>query len=378
MLEENAKGLQGRLGELLKYAKMGVTDPSLLDRIAKATKDVNDAVSQLLLANECATSTDAQDLAYHQRRIGEGVELIAEHKGQRPEIVRGSGQVGQSGLALVAGAKRTATLLDAAAAEHMLASAKVLAEHTNHSVAAAKNAIGNLQDDNAHAKLLEAAQRVKKAADQLVGDAGKAVQYKVLEHAAKNAAAATGALYHTGRAALVAGKITDEPNKNRVNEECARAKAALDKLMDAIKKLNAAPDDKKALEELYQTSKSATTPGLKMVNAARAAIPRVDDLSTKRDLHTDAEAAKYALQALQAAIRGVAEATGARDVEDAQLLAETAVAEADALALNAAEGRYCEPNNPDAAVAALEQAVRPPSSCPCHALGLHSGFFLFL
>ncbi len=46
-VEECSKALQSRLGELSKFSKAFVGDPSLLDKMARATKDVNDAISQV-------------------------------------------------------------------------------------------------------------------------------------------------------------------------------------------------------------------------------------------------------------------------------------------------------------------------------------------
>jgi hypothetical protein len=55
---------------------MFVTDPSFLDRMAKATKDVNDAVAQLLLSADVAAPLDAASMAHQLKKIGDGVEMI--------------------------------------------------------------------------------------------------------------------------------------------------------------------------------------------------------------------------------------------------------------------------------------------------------------
>lgn len=203
MAEETARGLQSRLGELMKYAKMGITDPSLLDRIARATKDVNDAVAQLMLANDCAATMDLADIPYHAKKIDDNTEVIATSQGQKAEIVKAINEIARSGVWLSSNAPQTAKLLaDPAQQQKLLASAKALSEHTNAAIAAGKIAASDPNDNDAYRKLLEASKRVRDAAIQLVGDSGKAVQFRALQTAAKQIAAATTDLVYVAQSVV--------------------------------------------------------------------------------------------------------------------------------------------------------------------------------
>lgn len=89
-MEESAQGVQSRLGDLLKMAKLGVSDPSLLDKIAKASKNLNDAVAQLLLANDCASGLDSSDIPSQVKVLREGVIMIERNPGKKPELMAGA------------------------------------------------------------------------------------------------------------------------------------------------------------------------------------------------------------------------------------------------------------------------------------------------
>ncbi len=307
-------------------------------------------VLQLMLANEVALSKDVLAIPEHQHAIHEGYELIEQSEGQKAELIKGANNVARAGLALVGSARQTAQLLDPAAQERLLASAKALSEATAAAGGAAKPAVSNVQDHDAYRKLLAAVARVRDAADNLVDDAGKAVAFVTLQRAAKEAAASTTALVSSSRAA--SHKAKDEPTKHRLNEEAARAQAALQRLLDAVRSAQAKPDNIGEQNKLLGVAQQTAMPASALVVAAKSAIPRVDDMATKMQLNQDSTAAQRDVQAMIAAIRRVAEATGAKEIETAQQEADVAIMGSEALLLSAEVGML-EPTS-----AALDKAVQ--------------------
>jgi len=349
-VEEANKALQYRLGELSKFGKAFVSDPSLLEKMAAATKNVNDAIAQLALANEVALSRDQEEIPEHAKTIHEGVELIEKHEGQKAEISKGVNNVAKAGVALVGVARQTAQLLDPAAQERLLASAKALSEAIASAGGAAKPSLANPNDRDAYRKLLDAVKRVRDAADGLVDDAGKAVAFKALQHAAKHAVAETTDLVGAARAA--SQKASDKPTQHRLGDEAAKAYAALQRLLDAVRNAQAKPDSLADQNKLLSVAQQTALPATALVATAKGAIPRVDDMATKMALNQSSAGANKALQELLAAIRRVAEATGAKDVDQAQQEADIAVMGSEALLLSAEVGML-EPTG-----AELDRAVQ--------------------
>jgi hypothetical protein len=85
-------------------------------------------------------------------------------------------------------------------------------------------------------------------------------------------------------------------------------------------------------------ARDVAVPATNTVATAKSSVPKVEDMVAKQQLNASATTAQNAVQDMLLAVKRVAEATGAKEIEAAILETDTAIAGMDALLLSAEVG----------------------------------------
>jgi len=346
---ELGKSLEGQCGQLSSLFKGAVSDPSFLDRMALAARDVNDAIAQMILASEALANNEP-----NPREFSSSAAAIQSHVAQltnaqgNPQTIRvNTVGINDQTPKLIQASRLILPVLDQDTARRLMNAAKQLADATTRLAASSKDAASKPKDEAAQLAMANVAKRVQEHASEMVADGGRTASLMALRHAAKRAAADTTALVATSKGSLNALGPQDNAIRNALKKATGDCQDALHRLLAQVGASARAPNDPSAQANLIDQSKASATSGLAHVAHSKRAALKLQDPAMKKELLKAADAASQAIHELLDAVKTVEEVGQNPDVTQAletlmSLEADLDVAEADPASLANVAGQSRE------------------------------------
>ncbi|KAL6051699.1 hypothetical protein QOT17_019055, partial [Balamuthia mandrillaris] len=313
-----AQALTEACGHLISSTQYGVKDAKYRNDLAKVSKDVSDAIAQLVSATQCVGTRKQANLEKMfdaALEIQDAVAQLMSSEGNADQIVAASRAVSTSSASLISAAKAVAKDSDPVEKDRLLEGVTAVANATREMLQSVAPSAQDPANADKHRALREAAARVAEATRNMLGDTTtKAAALNGLRSASKAAAAATSSLVAHSKG--VYGDLDTEGQSN-VGAAVPVAAKAVRELVESIKNSWLNPVDERSNKKLIESAMAVAKPSAGLVATARAVVPKVKDMQQKKNLNQAAANVSDALRKLMEAIKAVKEADGHMEVDQA-------------------------------------------------------------
>ncbi|XP_045145036.1 talin-1 isoform X1 [Echinops telfairi] len=294
-------------------------DGQLLRGVGAAATAVTQALNELLQHVRAHATGAGPAGRYDQATdtILTVTENIFSSMGDAGEMVRQARILAQATSDLVNAIKADAEgESDLENSRKLLSAAKILADATAKMVEAAKGAAAHPDSEEQQQRLREAAEGLRMATNAAAQNAIKKKLVQRLEHAAKQAAASATQTIAAAQHAASTPKVSAGPQPQLV-QSCKAVAEQIPLLVQGVRGSQAQPDSPSAQLALIAASQSFLQPGGKMVAAAKASVPTIQDQASAMQLSQCAKNLGTALAELRTAAQKAQEACGPLEMDSA-------------------------------------------------------------
>ncbi|XP_036593541.1 talin-1 isoform X2 [Trichosurus vulpecula] len=316
-----AKAVEG----CVAASQAATEDGSLLRGVGAAATAVTQALNELLQHVRAHATGGRPAGRYDQATdtILTVTENIFSSMGDAGEMVRQARILAQATSDLVNAIKADAEgESDLENSRKLLSAAKILADATAKMVEAAKGAAAHPDSEEQQQRLREAAEGLRMATNAAAQNAIKKKLVQRLEHAAKQAAASATQTIAAAQHAASAPKAPAGPQPLLV-QSCKAVAEQIPLLVQGVRGSQAQPDSPSAQLALIAASQSFLQPGGKMVSAAKASVPTIQDQASAMQLSQCAKTLGTALAELRTAAQKAQEACGPLEMDSALSLVQS-------------------------------------------------------
>ncbi|XP_056662049.1 talin-1 isoform X2 [Monodelphis domestica] len=316
-----AKAVEG----CVAASQAATEDGSLLRGVGAAATAVTQALNELLQHVRAHATGGRPAGRYDQATdtILTVTENIFSSMGDAGEMVRQARILAQATSDLVNAIKADAEgESDLENSRKLLSAAKILADATAKMVEAAKGAAAHPDSEEQQQRLREAAEGLRMATNAAAQNAIKKKLVQRLEHAAKQAAASATQTIAAAQHAASAPKAPAGPQPLLV-QSCKAVAEQIPLLVQGVRGSQAQPDSPSAQLALIAASQSFLQPGGKMVAAAKASVPTIQDQASAMQLSQCAKTLGTALAELRTAAQKAQEACGPLEMDSALSLVQS-------------------------------------------------------
>ncbi|XP_072463090.1 talin-1 isoform X2 [Notamacropus eugenii] len=316
-----AKAVEG----CVAASQAATEDGSLLRGVGAAATAVTQALNELLQHVRAHATGGRPAGRYDQATdtILTVTENIFSSMGDAGEMVRQARILAQATSDLVNAIKADAEgESDLENSRKLLSAAKILADATAKMVEAAKGAAAHPDSEEQQQRLREAAEGLRMATNAAAQNAIKKKLVQRLEHAAKQAAASATQTIAAAQHAASAPKGPAGPQPLLV-QSCKAVAEQIPLLVQGVRGSQAQPDSPSAQLALIAASQSFLQPGGKMVSAAKASVPTIQDQASAMQLSQCAKTLGTALAELRTAAQKAQEACGPLEMDSALSLVQS-------------------------------------------------------
>ncbi|XP_074136431.1 talin-1 isoform X2 [Sminthopsis crassicaudata] len=316
-----AKAVEG----CVTASQAATEDGSLLRGVGAAATAVTQALNELLQHVRAHATGGRPAGRYDQATdtILTVTENIFSSMGDAGEMVRQARILAQATSDLVNAIKADAEgESDLENSRKLLSAAKILADATAKMVEAAKGAAAHPDSEEQQQRLREAAEGLRMATNAAAQNAIKKKLVQRLEHAAKQAAASATQTIAAAQHAASAPKAPAGPQPLLV-QSCKAVAEQIPLLVQGVRGSQAQPDSPSAQLALIAASQSFLQPGGKMVSAAKASVPTIQDQASAMQLSQCAKTLGTALAELRTAAQKAQEACGPLEMDSALSLVQS-------------------------------------------------------
>uniref|UniRef100_A0A5F9CM20 Talin 1 n=1 Tax=Oryctolagus cuniculus TaxID=9986 RepID=A0A5F9CM20_RABIT len=310
-----AKAVEG----CVSASQAATEDGQLLRGVGAAATAVTQALNELLQHVKAHATGAGPAGRYDQATdtILTVTENIFSSMGDAGEMVRQARILAQATSDLVNAIKADAEgESDLENSRKLLSAAKILADATAKMVEAAKGAAAHPDSEEQQQRLREAAEGLRMATNAAAQNAIKKKLVQRLEHAAKQAAASATQTIAAAQHAASAPKASAGPQPLLV-QSCKAVAEQIPLLVQGVRGSQAQPDSPSAQLALIAASQSFLQPGGKMVAAAKASVPTIQDQASAMQLSQCAKNLGTALAELRTAAQKAQEACGPLEMDSA-------------------------------------------------------------
>ncbi|XP_025773358.1 talin-1-like [Puma concolor] len=310
-----AKAVEG----CVSASQAATDDGQLLRGVGAAATAVTQALNELLQHVKAHASGAGPAGRYDQATdtILTVTENIFSSMGDAGEMVRQARILAQATSDLVNAIKADAEgESDLENSRKLLSAAKILADATAKMVEAAKGAAAHPDSEEQQQRLREAAEGLRMATNAAAQNAIKKKLVQRLEHAAKQAAASATQTIAAAQHAASTPKASAGPQPVLV-QSCKAVAEQIPLLVQGVRGSQAQPDSPSAQLALIAASQSFLQPGGKMVAAAKASVPTIQDQASAMQLSQCAKNLGTALAELRTAAQKAQEACGPLEMDSA-------------------------------------------------------------
>ncbi|CAO2580575.1 TLN1 [Lemmus lemmus] len=310
-----AKAVEG----CVSASQAATEDGQLLRGVGAAATAVTQALNELLQHVKAHATGAGPAGRYDQATdtILTVTENIFSSMGDAGEMVRQARILAQATSDLVNAIKADAEgESDLENSRKLLSAAKILADATAKMVEAAKGAAAHPDSEEQQQRLREAAEGLRMATNAAAQNAIKKKLVQRLEHAAKQAAASATQTIAAAQHAASASKASVGPQPLLV-QSCKAVAEQIPLLVQGVRGSQAQPDSPSAQLALIAASQSFLQPGGKMVAAAKASVPTIQDQASAMQLSQCAKNLGTALAELRTAAQKAQEACGPLEMDSA-------------------------------------------------------------
>uniref|UniRef100_A0A8D0MLI8 Talin 1 n=1 Tax=Sus scrofa TaxID=9823 RepID=A0A8D0MLI8_PIG len=310
-----AKAVEG----CVSASQAATEDGQLLRGVGAAATAVTQALNELLQHVRAHATGAGPAGRYDQATdtILTVTENIFSSMGDAGEMVRQARILAQATSDLVNAIKADAEgESDLENSRKLLSAAKILADATAKMVEAAKGAAAHPDSEEQQQRLREAAEGLRMATNVAAQNAIKKKLVQRLEHAAKQAAASATQTIAAAQHAASTPKTTAGPQPLLV-QSCKAVAEQIPLLVQGVRGSQAQPDSPSAQLALIAASQSFLQPGGKMVAAAKASVPTIQDQASAMQLSQCAKNLGTALAELRTAAQKAQEACGPLEMDSA-------------------------------------------------------------
>uniref|UniRef100_A0A452SRS1 Talin 1 n=1 Tax=Ursus americanus TaxID=9643 RepID=A0A452SRS1_URSAM len=310
-----AKAVEG----CVSASQAATEDGQLLRGVGAAATAVTQALNELLQHVKAHATGAGPAGRYDQATdtILTVTENIFSSMGDAGEMVRQARILAQATSDLVNAIKADAEgESDLENSRKLLSAAKILADATAKMVEAAKGAAAHPDSEEQQQRLREAAEGLRMATNAAAQNAIKKKLVQRLEHAAKQAAASATQTIAAAQHAASAAKASAGPQPLLV-QSCKAVAEQIPLLVQGVRGSQAQPDSPSAQLALIAASQSFLQPGGKMVAAAKASVPTIQDQASAMQLSQCAKNLGTALAELRTAAQKAQEACGPLEMDSA-------------------------------------------------------------
>ncbi|XP_049628847.1 talin-1 isoform X1 [Suncus etruscus] len=310
-----AKAVEG----CVSASQAATEDAQLLRGVGAAATAVTQALNELLQHVRAHATGAGPAGRYDQATdtILTVTENIFSSMGDAGEMVRQARILAQATSDLVNAIKADAEgESDLENSRKLLSAAKILADATAKMVEAAKGAAAHPDSEEQQQRLREAAEGLRMATNAAAQNAIKKKLVQRLEHAAKQAAASATQTIAAAQHATAAPKASAGPQP-LLAQSCKAVAEQIPLLVQGVRGSQAQPDSPSAQLALIAASQSFLQPGGKMVAAAKASVPTIQDQASAMQLSQCAKNLSTALAELRTAAQKAQEACGPLEMDSA-------------------------------------------------------------
>ncbi|XP_061056252.1 talin-1 isoform X1 [Eubalaena glacialis] len=310
-----AKAVEG----CVSASQAATEDGQLLRGVGAAATAVTQALNELLQHVRAHATGAGPAGRYDQATdtILTVTENIFSSMGDAGEMVRQARILAQATSDLVNAIKADAEgESDLENSRKLLSAAKILADATAKMVEAAKGAAAHPDSEEQQQRLREAAEGLRMATNAAAQNAIKKKLVQRLEHAAKQAAASATQTIAAAQHAASTPKPSAGPQP-QLMQSCKAVAEQIPLLVQGVRGSQAQPDSPSAQLALIAASQSFLQPGGKMVAAAKASVPTVQDQASAMQLSQCAKNLGTALAELRTAAQKAQEACGPLEMDSA-------------------------------------------------------------
>uniref|UniRef100_A0A8C0ZYE1 Talin-1 n=1 Tax=Castor canadensis TaxID=51338 RepID=A0A8C0ZYE1_CASCN len=310
-----AKAVEG----CVSASQAATEDGQLLRGVGAAATAVTQALNELLQHVKAHATGAGPAGRYDQATdtILTVTENIFSSMGDAGEMVRQARILAQATSDLVNAIKADAEgESDLENSRKLLSAAKILADATAKMVEAAKGAAAHPDSEEQQQRLREAAEGLRMATNAAAQNAIKKKLVQRLEHAAKQAAASATQTIAAAQHAASTPKASAGPQPLLV-QSCKAVAEQIPLLVQGVRGSQAQPDSPSAQLALIAASQSFLQPGGKMVAAAKASVPTIQDQASAMQLSQCAKNLGTALAELRTAAQKAQEACGPLEMDSA-------------------------------------------------------------
>ncbi|XP_005401061.1 PREDICTED: talin-1 isoform X2 [Chinchilla lanigera] len=315
-----AKAVEG----CVSASQAATDDGQLLRGVGAAATAVTQALNELLQHVKAHATGAGPAGRYDQATdtILTVTENIFSSMGDAGEMVRQARILAQATSDLVNAIKADAEgESDLENSRKLLSAAKILADATAKMVEAAKGAAAHPDSEEQQQRLREAAEGLRMATNAAAQNAIKKKLVQRLEHAAKQAAASATQTIAAAQHAAPTPKASAGPQPLLV-QSCKAVAEQIPLLVQGVRGSQAQPDSPSAQLALIAASQSFLQPGGKMVAAAKASVPTIQDQASAMQLSQCAKNLGTALAELRTAAQKAQEACGPLEMDSALSVAQ--------------------------------------------------------
>uniref|UniRef100_A0A9L0SC76 Talin 1 n=1 Tax=Equus caballus TaxID=9796 RepID=A0A9L0SC76_HORSE len=310
-----AKAVEG----CVSASQAATEDEQLLRGVGAAATAVTQALNELLQHVKAHATGAGPAGRYDQATdtILTVTENIFSSMGDAGEMVRQARILAQATSDLVNAIKADAEgESDLENSRKLLSAAKILADATAKMVEAAKGAAAHPDSEEQQQRLREAAEGLRMATNAAAQNAIKKKLVQRLEHAARQAAASATQTIAAAQHAASTPKASAGPQPLLV-QSCKAVAEQIPLLVQGVRGSQAQPDSPSAQLALIAASQSFLQPGGKMVAAAKASVPTIQDQASAMQLSQCAKNLGTALAELRTAAQKAQEACGPLEMDSA-------------------------------------------------------------
>ncbi|EGW07880.1 Talin-1 [Cricetulus griseus] len=310
-----AKAVEG----CVSASQAATEDGQLLRGVGAAATAVTQALNELLQHVKAHATGAGPAGRYDQATdtILTVTENIFSSMGDAGEMVRQARILAQATSDLVNAIKADAEgESDLENSRKLLSAAKILADATAKMVEAAKGAAAHPDSEEQQQRLREAAEGLRMATNAAAQNAIKKKLVQRLEHAAKQAAASATQTIAAAQHAASAPKASAGPQPLLV-QSCKAVAEQIPLLVQGVRGSQAQPDSPSAQLALIAASQSFLQASGKMVAAAKASVPTIQDQASAMQLSQCAKNLGTALAELRTAAQKAQEACGPLEMDSA-------------------------------------------------------------
>uniref|UniRef100_A0A8D2JXH4 Talin 1 n=1 Tax=Theropithecus gelada TaxID=9565 RepID=A0A8D2JXH4_THEGE len=315
-----AKAVEG----CVSASQAATEDGQLLRGVGAAATAVTQALNELLQHVKAHATGAGPAGRYDQATdtILTVTENIFSSMGDAGEMVRQARILAQATSDLVNAIKADAEgESDLENSRKLLSAAKILADATAKMVEAAKGAAAYPDSEEQQQRLREAAEGLRMATNAAAQNAIKKKLVQRLEHAAKQAAASATQTIAAAQHAASTPKASAGPQPLLV-QSCKAVAEQIPLLVQGVRGSQAQPDSPSTQLALIAASQSFLQPGGKMVAAAKASVPTIQDQASAMQLSQCAKNLGTALAELRTAAQKAQEACGPLEMDSALSLVQ--------------------------------------------------------